>query len=112
MKKIKFTDNLTNLIVQGKKISTWRLFDDKDLSEGDEVVLANKQSGEEFASAVIEKVIEKKLGEMDDVDWEGHERYESEEKMLADFKTFYPDKDVNLETMVKIINFRIVKFLV
>ena len=112
MKKIKFTDNLTNLILQGEKTSTWRLFDDKDLSEGDEVVLANKQSGEEFASAVIEKVIEKKLGEMDDVDWEGHERYESEEKMLLDFRGFYPDKKVDRDTLVKIIDFRIIKFLV
>ena len=112
MKKIKFSDKLTNLILGGKKTSTWRLFDDKDLSEGDEVILVNKQTLEDFASAVIEKAAEKKLGELDDKDWEGHERYESEEKMLADFKTFYPDKDVNLETMVKIINFRIIKFLV
>ncbi|MDO8260759.1 MAG: ASCH domain-containing protein, partial [Candidatus Magasanikbacteria bacterium] len=76
MKKIKFTDKLTNLILSGKKTSTWRLFDDKNLSEGDEVILVNKQTLEDFASAVIEGVAEKKLGELDDKDWEGHERYE------------------------------------
>jgi len=112
MKKIKFSDKLTNLILQGKKNSTWRMFDDKNLSEGDELILINKQTGEEFATAVIDKLKEKKLRELEDKDWEGHERYENDEKMLADFRTFYPDKFVDLETMVKIINFRIIKFLI
>ena len=112
MKKIKFTDKLSKMILIGEKTSTWRLFDDKDLQIGDELILVNKESGEEIAEAVIEKMQEKKLRELDDYDWAGHERYDSDEVMLQDFQAFYPDQKVKLDTPVKIINFKIIKFLV
>jgi hypothetical protein len=40
-KTLKFREELCKLIMEGKKDSTWRLFDDKDLSVGDEVDLVN-----------------------------------------------------------------------
>lgn len=112
MKKVKFSKQLTDLILNGKKTSTWRLFDDKDLSDGDELILVNKENLENFANAVIVNLQEKKLGELEDSDWEGHERYESEEKMYQDFQSYYPDKKVDENTLVKIINFKIIKFLI
>lgn len=112
MKKIKFTDKLSKMILIGEKTSTWRLFDDKDLQVGDELILVNKESGEEIAEALIEKMQEKKLGELDDRDWEGHNRYDNEAAMLRDFQDFYPDHKVAIDTPVKIINFKIIKFLV
>jgi len=61
MKIIKFTPNLIEPILSGEKTSTWRLFDDKDLSIGDEISFVNKESLEEFAKGKIIAVEEKKL---------------------------------------------------
>lgn len=112
MKKIKFSNELTTLILSGKKTSTWRLFDDKDLQLGDELIFVNKETGEEFAQAVIEGLKEKPLKELEDEDWKGHERYNSPEEMYQAFQSFYPDKKVNGDTLVKLINFKINNFLV
>ena len=40
-KSIKFRDNLAKLVLAGEKDLTWRLFDDKDFKEGDEVDFKN-----------------------------------------------------------------------
>ena len=42
MKILKFKNELVSLISSGEKDSTWRLFDDKNLQEGDEVILVNQ----------------------------------------------------------------------
>jgi len=34
MKTVKFSPELAQLIMEGKKATTWRLFDDKDLRAG------------------------------------------------------------------------------
>ena len=39
MKVLKFREYLVPLVLSGEKDSTWRLFDDKDLSVGDEIEL-------------------------------------------------------------------------
>jgi hypothetical protein len=39
MKTLKFRKTLSELILKGEKTATWRLFDDKNLKEGDEIVL-------------------------------------------------------------------------
>lgn len=104
LKTIKFAPALVPLIISGKKTSTWRLFDDKDLREGDNLSLVNKQTGEEFAHAVISKLYEKKLGEIEESDFDGHEQFGSNEEMLLTYKKYYGDK-VNWETIVKIIAF-------
>ena len=53
MKVIKFKNSLVSSVLSGEKDSTWRLFDDKDLKEGDELSLVNKDTMEEFGKAVI-----------------------------------------------------------
>lgn len=106
MKMLKFTDQLAQLIVRGEKDSTWRLYDDKDLSLEDELSLVNKDSGEVFARAVIVSILEKPLGEVVDADFEGHEQYESLEAMYAAYRGYYGDK-VTPESMLKIVRFRL-----
>ena len=81
MKTLKFKDYLVSLVLSGKKDSTWRLFDDKDLKKDDELLLINKDTGEEFGKAIILSIREKRLCDLHDSDFEGHERFESEEKM-------------------------------
>lgn len=106
-KTIKFKSHLAELVAKGEKNTTWRLFDDKDLSEGDVVDLIVKETGQVFAQAELTKVWEKTLGTLDDADWEGHERFASEEEMYKTYKGYYGDR-VDKDTVVKIIQFRLV----
>jgi len=107
MKILKFAPDLVPLVLSGEKTSTWRLFDDKDLSVGDDMIFINSGTNEEFAKAKINSVIEKKLGEITDDDFSGHEKFESKEKMFETYREYYGDK-VDEETLVKILNFDII----
>lgn len=108
MKTLKFMPNLVPLILSGAKKCTWRLFDDKDLKKEDKLILINKETGIEFAKAVITKVKEKRLGDLNDSDYDGHERFENEEKMYETYKSYYGDK-VTSDTIIKIIDFNLTK---
>ncbi len=106
MKTIKFRNHLAELVLKGEKNTTWRLFDDKNLQTGDVVDFINWDTGEKFAEAEILKVYEKTLSTLDDIDWEGHERFSSEEEMYKTYKEYYGDK-VDKDTIVKIIRFKL-----
>jgi len=106
MKTLKFMPHLVPLVLGGEKTSTWKLFDDKDLKKGDELILINKSTGEEFAKAMITKTEEKKLKDLNDKDSEGHERYQTQNDMVEHFRKYYGDK-VNLNTIVKIVDFEL-----
>ena len=109
MKTVKFYPDLAQLIIDGKKTTTWRLFDDKDLQAGDDIELMNKATGVVFARAVITSTVEKLLKDLDDTDWEGHEGFPSDEAMYATYCGYYPDREVGPETMVKILHFALMK---
>ncbi|MGB4833399.1 MAG: ASCH domain-containing protein [Candidatus Moraniibacteriota bacterium] len=106
MKTLKFTANLVPLVLSGEKTVTWRMFDDKELSVGDMLELLDWGSGEKFSEAKITKVREKKLGEIEDEDFEGHERFENKEEMLETYRKYYGER-VDWDTMVKMINFKL-----
>ena len=103
-KTIKFRSHLAELVAKGEKTSTWRLFDDKDLSVGDIVDFINWDTGVKFAEAKLTDVYEKTLSTLEDADWVGHEKFASEEEMYATYKTYYGD-GVGPDTVVKIIHF-------
>jgi hypothetical protein len=105
-KTIKFRDNLAKLVLVGEKDLTWRLFDDKNLSMGDEVDLFNWNTHEKFGEAVITKVWEKKMGELQHSDFDGHEKFKNDEEMYKTYRTYYGDR-VNPDTIVKIIRFKL-----
>ena len=107
MKELKFKHELAKKILSGEKTTTWRLFDDKDLTEGDEVVFVDSDTGNEFARVRLVKIDEQRLGEMREEDFLGHEKYESVEEMLETFKRYYGD-GVNLESVVKVVRFVVV----
>lgn len=107
MKTLKFVENLVPLILSGEKTSTWRIFDDKDLSLGDKLSLIEKGTGEEFARAEIVSVREKVLGDIEDADFDdGHERYGSKEKMLEAYQSYYGNH-ITMDTVIKIVYFKI-----
>ncbi len=95
-------------MLSGIKDSTWRLFDDKDLKAGDELILVNKDMGNEFYKAQIIPTREKRLGDLQDLDFQGHEKFESGEKMYEAYRGYYGDR-VTSDSVVKIIKCRLRK---
>ncbi|MFA6325278.1 MAG: ASCH domain-containing protein [Candidatus Paceibacterota bacterium] len=106
MKTLKFMPNLVPLVISGEKTSTWRLFDDKDLQKDDNLLLIDKITGKEFAKAIIVKIEEKKLKDLEGNDFNGHGKFESEEKMYETYKFYYGDK-VNSDTIIKMVDFKL-----
>lgn len=106
MKTLKFRDYLVQLVISGEKNSTWRLFDDKDLQVNDNVDLINWNTKKVFGKAQLTSVKEKKLGDLEDLDFEGHEKFESEEKMYEEYRKYYGNK-VGPNSLVKIIKFKL-----
>lgn len=107
-KKIHFVSKLVPLILSGKKVSTWRLWDDKNLSEGDVVDFLESETERHFATARLTKVIEKRMGDLTENDKAGHEKYKNDEEMFKTFEGFYKKK-VDSDTRVKIIWFELIK---
>ena len=103
---IKFREYLSKLVLNGEKNTTWRLFDDKNLSKGEEVDLINWNTKEKFGEAVLTEVWEKKMKDLEESDFDGHEKFSSDEEMYKTYRTYYGDK-VSPETIVKIIRFRL-----
>lgn len=108
MKTLKFKDFKARWILEGVKTSTMRLFDDKNLQKGDELELVNSDFGGTFCRAIITEVVYKKLDEIDDVDLDGHEKWDNKDEMLKSLKKYYGDK-VNWDTMVKVVKFKLIK---
>lgn len=108
MKSLKFTPELVKLIKEGEKTTTFRLFDDKDLKEGDIIELVEKENGNAFAQAILTNVYEKPIQDLNDDDYDGHEKYESRDKILAEFRKYYGE-GVTPMTLVKIIRFRVIQ---
>lgn len=104
MKTLKFRPELVKKIISGEKTSTWRIFDDKNLTIGDELTFINKETLEIFGYAKITSLYEKTLGTLSDDDWKGHERFSSEEEMYETYRKYYGE-GVNKNTKVKILTF-------
>ncbi len=104
MKTLKFKPHLVEQILAGTKTSTWRLFDDKDVVGGDLLNFFNKETGELFGIATVSDVVIRTLGTLEDADWVGHERYESDEAMYAEYRSYYGDT-VGPNSEIKLIDF-------
>lgn len=110
MKKLKLDHQLANLVKQGKKTATWRMYDDKDIRVNDEIEFIDKvdpknpETWQSFATAVVDKVIEVRVRNILDVDAEGHETYSSPEEMLQRFQAYYGPQ-VTFDTPIKMIHF-------
>jgi hypothetical protein len=110
MKTVKFRPHLVDEIKAGQKTATWRLYDDKDLKVGDEIELLNWATGEKFAEATITSAREKKLSELEEADFHGHEKFSSRDEMLTNYREYYGDT-VTWETLVKMLDFKIDRFV-
>lgn len=110
MKTLKFDHDDAQLVSNGTKSTTWRLYDDKELSVDDMVKIVDKVKPQESSSwrvigeGRITEVIEKKLSAITDSDMQGHKEYASKEEILETYRVYYGDR-VTLDTPVKIIRF-------
>ncbi len=107
MKTLKFRKNLSELILKNEKTTTWRIFDDKDIKQGDVMQFLVWETKEVFANARIINVIEKKFKDLNEQDLDGHEKFASKEEMYATYSTYY-NKTVDENTLVKIIKFELI----
>ncbi|MBM3271862.1 ASCH domain-containing protein [Candidatus Kaiserbacteria bacterium] len=105
-KTIKFRQHLVPAVLAGTKYATWRLFDDKDISEGDSIDLINWNTGEKCGEADVVHVHETSLQHLTDKDYEGQVRYASDEEMYATLRTYYGD-GVGPDMAVKVIRFKV-----
>lgn len=108
MKTLKLRKNLSELILKNKKTTTWRIFDDKDITQGDEMQFVVWETGEVFANAKIVHVVEKKFKELSEEDLDGHEKFATKEEMYATYSRYY-QRQVDENTVVKIIKFELKK---
>jgi len=110
MKTLKLDHNLAQEVLKGTKTSTWRLYDDKDLSVNDEVRIIDKVKANDAASwrpigvARINSVVQKRLQDVSNDDYEGHNQYPNRQAMIDVFRNYYGPQ-VNGDTVVKIIRF-------
>ena len=110
MKTLKFDHDDAELIANGKKTVTWRLYDDKDLSVDDTIKFIDKvdpdspDSWKVIGQGKINEVVEKRLGDVTQHDMQGHESFSNQDEMLRTYKQYYGDR-VTLDTPVKIIKF-------
>lgn len=110
MKKLKLDHDLAQMVLRGEKTSTWRLFDDKDLTVNDRIVLIDKvdpaqpQTWKVIGVGRINRIIEKRLGDIQPEDYDGHEPHSSREARLAAYKGYYGN-NVTHDTPVKIVHF-------
>jgi len=107
IKTLKFTSSLVPLVLNGSKTSTWRLFDDKNLSKNDQLILINKQTLQEFAKAKIMEVKELPLKDLTSEDKKGHESFSSDQEMYDTYTKYY-QKKVDGNTLIKIVRFKLI----
>jgi hypothetical protein len=106
-KALHFAPNLVPLVLNGSKTTTWRLFDDKDLSVGDTLEMLETGSERHFASSSIVSVQVLTLGELWKGKMEGHEKYKSEQEMYDTYRGYY-NHPVGPDTEVKVIRFKLI----
>lgn len=110
MKQLKFDHELAEKIRTGEKTATWRIYDDKNISVNDKVEIVDKVDPNNPSSwtttdvAVVDLVVEKRIRDITQHDYEGHEKYESTDKLLENFQEYYGPQ-VDLDTPIKIIHF-------
>lgn len=107
MKTLKFRDYLVPLVMSGEKNSTWRLFDDKELSVGDDVELQMFVTNKPFAKAKIVDVIEKQFKELSKDDKKGQVSFKSDDEMYVKFTEYYK-QEITPETSLKIVRFELI----
>jgi hypothetical protein len=104
MKILKFTSQLIPPLLSGEKTTTWRLFDDKRLSLWDDLEFRRSEDNEVIGYGTIASLSEKKISEMNEEDYDGHEQFKNTEEIITNLKKYYGN-NVDENSIIKIIHF-------
>ena len=110
MKKLKLDHQAAQQVVNGQVSSTWRLYDDKDLTVNDTVVLIDKvdplapQTWRVIGTGRITRVVEKRIGDIEQADMQAGEQFDSPEALLAAMRQRY-GANVEWDTAIKLVYF-------
>lgn len=109
MKTLKFNHEAAHQLLEHQKTSTWRLYDDKDLSVDDHLKILDKvdpkdpKSWKVIGQAVVSEIIEKKMGSLKPQEL-SDEGFKAVDDALNTYQSYYGDR-VDLDTPVKILYF-------
>jgi ribonuclease HI len=112
MKQLKFNHSFAELIRQGKKTATFRMYDDKDLAVDDHVELLDKVDPHRPATwksigiARIDSIVEKRLAAITDQELRNSDQYVNQTELLAAYRKYYGDQ-VSPEMPVKVVEFSV-----
>ena len=110
MKALKLTHDQAQETLEGKRQSTWRMYDDKEIHVGDNLELIDKVNPQNPSTwrpigvATITEVHEKRLGSIATADYEDANEELVPDELLSQFQKFYGPQ-VTFDTPVKIIRF-------
>jgi 8-oxo-dGTP pyrophosphatase MutT (NUDIX family) len=103
---LRFQPHLAEMVLNGQKNITWRIDDEKGISEGDVLSLCHLNY-EEFSQAKVVWVKFTTFGQFTLEDKAGHELFASNEEMYQTYSKYY-NQLVGPETKVKVIKFKII----
>jgi ribonuclease HI len=112
MKQLKFNHSFAELIRQGKKTTTFRMYDDKALSVNDEVELLDKVDPSQpvswkiIAIARIDSIVEKRLSAITEQDLLECEQYDSPDELLTAYRQYYGERVV-ADMPIKVVRFKL-----
>ncbi|HSW65888.1 MAG TPA: ribonuclease HI family protein [Bacillota bacterium] len=112
MKSLKLEHSVAQRVQRGDITSTWRLYDDKDLSVNDQVALIDKVDPKNPATwklvgiAHIDTVVQKRIRDLEEADYAAAELGGKMDNILASLRQYYGPQ-VDLSTPVKIIRYTI-----
>lgn len=110
MKLLKVSHKIANLISTGRKNTTWRINDEKNISVDDDIGIVDKvnpkypDSWQVIGTGKVAEVLQKRLADIKKGDLGAGEDFSSQPEMLRTFRKYY-GRDVNELTPVKIITF-------
>lgn len=110
MKTLKLNHAAAKQVLEGRRTSTWRMNDDKNLSVNDDIELVDKVNSlrpdtwRAIGVAHVDRIIEKRLGDINDEDFIGAGPAATTESLVDNFKVYYGDS-VDLDSPIKMVHF-------
>ena len=103
---LKFEPELAELVLNGEKTCTWRLLNEKIFQIGQTIELIKRPEMVVFASAIITSLANKTMGELNEDDKLGHEKFKSDEELFNTYSRYYKEQ-IDESTQVTVIHFEL-----
>ncbi len=104
-RKLRFVPHLVEMIVSGKKFTTWRINNERDISVNEVITFCDKD-GTPFAEARVLWLKTTTFASLTPEDWEGHEWFDNREEMYKLYSEVY-GIEVTPATVLEIIRFKV-----